>query len=363
MSVAISPDPLLQLQDEANLNKYKTAGIVASKVLDLLVSECKPNKRVYDLCQLGDKKIIEELAKVHTDCRDKGIAFPTCISINSCAGFFSPLPNDETKIKEGDLAKIELGVHIDGFPALVCYTVVVNSGPPITDKRARVVHAVTEASREIINLMKPGHTNVEIAKVMQACAQKYNCNLPLIQIEELAPGTLSYQISRGVIDGMNEDHDEYVHQFIMPREGGAYDYGMFEVQFEEDEVYAIDILMSSGTGKLNRKEAPTTVMKKLPENKADLKLQSSKVAISSLPKNRFPVSLSNKMDARFRLGIKECISKKLVEEYPVLYEKEKEYIARVKFTVVVRKTPILVVARSASDQLKKVSLIDSSQKN
>jgi len=37
------------------------------------------------------------------------------------------LKSEDTLLKEGDLVKIDLGVHIDGFVALVAHTIVVNS--------------------------------------------------------------------------------------------------------------------------------------------------------------------------------------------------------------------------------------------
>jgi methionine aminopeptidase len=37
---------------------------------------------------------------------DKGVAFPTCISINSVVCHFSPLANDETTISENDMVKM-----------------------------------------------------------------------------------------------------------------------------------------------------------------------------------------------------------------------------------------------------------------
>lgn len=47
----------------------------------------------------------------------KGIAFPTCISVNKVCGHNSPIEKDSVAIKEGYLVKIELGVHVDGFAA------------------------------------------------------------------------------------------------------------------------------------------------------------------------------------------------------------------------------------------------------
>ena len=37
---------------------------------------------------------------------EKGIAFPTCISINNCCGHFSPLKEDSINLKKGDVAKM-----------------------------------------------------------------------------------------------------------------------------------------------------------------------------------------------------------------------------------------------------------------
>ena len=52
-----------------------------------------------------------------------GIAFPCCISVNNCICHYSPLTHDaDTVLKEGDLAKIDLGAHIDGFIAVVAHT-------------------------------------------------------------------------------------------------------------------------------------------------------------------------------------------------------------------------------------------------
>ena len=61
-----------------------------------------------------------------------GIAFPCCISVNNCICHFSPLTNDpDTILKAGDVTKIDLGAHIDGFIAVVAHTGIIYS-PPYT---------------------------------------------------------------------------------------------------------------------------------------------------------------------------------------------------------------------------------------
>jgi hypothetical protein len=86
-----------------------------------------------------------------------------------------------------------------------------------------------------------------------------------------------------------------------------------------------------------------------------LKLKSSKQTLNNFKKNRFPQNCRNNIkDPRFKLGIKECIDKKLIDNYRIMQEKDGEYIARIKFTVIVRNKPILIVGRSADTQLNKI---------
>ena len=72
----------------------------------------------------SDKQIIS--SKILNDINYlifTGIAFPCCISVNNAICHYSPLTHDaDTILKEGDLAKIDLGAHIDGFIAVVAHT-------------------------------------------------------------------------------------------------------------------------------------------------------------------------------------------------------------------------------------------------
>lgn len=37
---------------------------------------------------------------------EKGIAVPTCVSVNNCVGHYSPLNDNTTELKEGDVVKM-----------------------------------------------------------------------------------------------------------------------------------------------------------------------------------------------------------------------------------------------------------------
>jgi len=120
------------IANDAAQTKYRTAADIANRVLAEIVKAAKPGVPVVQLTSNGEKQILEEVGKIYGKIKDKGIAFPVCVSVNGFVGHVSPL-NGETPVlalKEGDLAKVDLGVHIDGYIALVAHSFVV------TDKTA-----------------------------------------------------------------------------------------------------------------------------------------------------------------------------------------------------------------------------------
>lgn len=77
-----------------------------------MAKNCVPDKKIVDLCSLGDKFINDEVAKIYNKPNkdgqkvDKGVAFPTCISVNEIVGHFSPLSDDTSVLQEGDVVKM-----------------------------------------------------------------------------------------------------------------------------------------------------------------------------------------------------------------------------------------------------------------
>ncbi|NWU44745.1 PA2G4 protein, partial [Hylia prasina] len=99
-------------------------------VLRAVVEAANPGASVLCLCEKGDAMIMEETGKIFKKEKEmkKGIAFPTSISVNNCVCHFSPLKSDlDYILKDGDLVKIDLGVHVDGFIANVAHTFVLGA--------------------------------------------------------------------------------------------------------------------------------------------------------------------------------------------------------------------------------------------
>merc|ERR1719264_302687 len=138
------------------MEKYQAAGKICKDVLTAVLKECVHGASVYQLCTKGDKLIEELVDGVYKNKKtevidgetkqvnmEKGIAYPTSISINEICGHHSPCKTDDVKLKEGDLIKVNLGVHFDGYCAQLGHSIIVpgpdGKKPVVKDKRADVM--------------------------------------------------------------------------------------------------------------------------------------------------------------------------------------------------------------------------------
>jgi curved DNA binding protein len=280
-------------------------------------------KSVLELCKLGDSTI-ESIAKtVYNKGKvQKGIAFPTCVSPNEYVAHLAPLESDpEAKIelKQGDLVRIELGAHVDGYVSQVAHTVVVGATAetPVTDRKADVLMAANLCTEAAVRLIKPGNTNKQVAGSLSKLAAEFDC--------KPVEGMVTYQVQRNVLDGpksivLNAPADQHVE----------------EQTFEQGEVYTVDILVSTGEGKLKNSDVRTTIYKRNPNAVYQLKLSSSRKVFSEIQKNCGTMAFSLRQledEKKARMGILECTTHQLVQPYQVMQEKEGEYSAHVVFTV------------------------------
>ena len=70
----------------------------------------KNNAPIATICNTIDTMIEEEVKKTFASKKSKhlerGIAFPTCISVNHVMGHYSPLVDESSTLEDGDVAKM-----------------------------------------------------------------------------------------------------------------------------------------------------------------------------------------------------------------------------------------------------------------
>jgi len=137
---------------------------------------------------------------------------------------------------------------------------------------------------------------------------------------------LSHQLNQNVIDG-----EKTIIQ--NPTEAQRKEHDKFD--FEMHEVYAIDVLISSGEGHGREKDAKISIYKKTDETYM-LKMKNSREFFTAVNKkyHSMPFNLRNfESETKAKMGVVECVTHKLVVPFQVLYEKEGEHVAQFKFTV------------------------------
>lgn len=135
--------------------------MIFAGILKETVALCKAGASVRETCINADKRIEEETGKAFKKDKNllKGIAFPCCVSVNNTICHFSPLNSEpDVVMQDGDVVKIDMGAHIDGFIAVVAHTVIVSDGKSkITGRKADAVLAAHLAAEAALRLVKPGN--------------------------------------------------------------------------------------------------------------------------------------------------------------------------------------------------------------
>uniref|UniRef100_A0A4W5RN16 Proliferation-associated 2G4, b n=1 Tax=Hucho hucho TaxID=62062 RepID=A0A4W5RN16_9TELE len=312
------------IADDLVVTKYKMGAEIANQALKAVVEAAKAGVTVVSLCETGDAFIMAETGKVFRKEKDlkKGIAFPTSVSVNNCVCHFSPLKSDpEITLKDGDLIKIDLGVHVDGFISNLAHSFVVGvtKDAPLTGRKADVIKAAHLCAEAALRLVKPGNQNSQVTEAWNKIAKSFKCSA----IE----GMLSHQLKQHVIDG---------EKTIIQNPTDLQRKDHEKAEFEVHEVYAVDVLISTGEGKAKDAGQRTTIYKRDPDKQYGLKMKTSRSFFSEVERrfDAMPFTLRAFEDeGKARLGVVECAKHELLQPFNVLHEKEGEFVAQFKFTV------------------------------
>jgi methionyl aminopeptidase len=92
--------------DEHALDCIRKAGRIAGGARELGVNLVAANVPLVKVAEETEAYIYEKGAR---------LAFPTNISINDIAAHFSPNLHDDARFQNGDVVKVDVGAHVDGY--------------------------------------------------------------------------------------------------------------------------------------------------------------------------------------------------------------------------------------------------------
>lgn len=324
-----------------------------------VISKCKPGAILYDICVNSDEFIKQKLSTVYNKSKFiKGLAFPTCISVNEvCGNYSAPLEISDNQFEykalaEGDVAKIDLGVEINGFAAVVAHTVVVSDkSEPVTGKKADVILAAYNSIQAALRTMTKEHNNNEITEIISSVCKDYDVS----PVE----GVLSHRMKKDIVDGI----ETIINKATL-------DQKVDQRVFQHGDVFGLDIIVSTGEGKPKETSIKTTVFKRAVETTYKLKTDSGRKLLSIVEQNfySFPFTFNSfdkeksiklktkdpltNLKTTMKLGLQECTKYELLHPYPVIAEKKGDIVAQFKFTVAVRDNGAIIVAGNMIDITK-----------
>ena len=120
-------EEITDLSNPTVVLKYKTAADIVNKALQGVLSQCI-EKQCAEIFKNKDM--------------EKGIAFPTCVSVNDVVCNYSPFPSDSKTLEAGDVVKVDMGCHIDGYVAMAANTVIIPSEKMEEARKTEIVAVV-----------------------------------------------------------------------------------------------------------------------------------------------------------------------------------------------------------------------------
>ncbi len=137
---------------------YKEAGKIAKNALQKGIESVKEGKSYLEIAEE-----IEGYIKARAE-----LAFPANISVNSVAAHYTPSLQDALEFRKGDVVKIDVGAHVNGFIADTAKTIEVG-----TKNKELLISSSREALEEAIKIIKAGVTVGEIGRKIEGKIREY----------------------------------------------------------------------------------------------------------------------------------------------------------------------------------------------
>ncbi len=137
--------------------EYFKAGKIASEVRERVKKSINIGSKLIDIAEAVEQSVVSRGAQP---------AFPCNICLNSVAAHYTPQINDDLKVREGDVVKVDFGVHINGYIVDTAFTLSFNV------KYDAMVRAVEVMLQEALKVIKADVKAGEVGRAVQTAAQR-----------------------------------------------------------------------------------------------------------------------------------------------------------------------------------------------
>lgn len=286
------------------LDKYKKAGRIVAEVRQNISKMLKPGLKILDLANRVDDLIEKKGAKP---------AFPVNISINEVAAHYTPSFGDTKEIEEGNLVKIDIGVHIDGYIGDMAFT--------YCSQPNHLIKASEKVLEKAIKIIKPGVSIAEIGTTIENSAKDQGVGV----IVNLTGHTLDKYVFHGPPSILNVKND-------------------LDHRFKEWDVIALEPFITETNGHV-KNSGTVEIYRYLMDRPVRLMEARKILAMARDEYHSLPFAkrwLYKKFSPiKVSLALRQLGAVEALETYPVLKEVENKPIAQSEHTIIIRDKPII----------------------
>lgn len=286
--------------DKEILEKYIRAGEIAKEAKEFSRTLLKEGCAYLEIANKTEDKIIELGGK---------LAFPVNVSVNEIAAHHVPSSEEKLTLKEGDLVKIDIGVHVNGCIADTAYSFSVGAD----EENEKLIKASEEALAKAIETVKDGVSVSEIGEVIGSTI-----------------GSHGFQPIRNLNGHLIENYDLHAGLNVPNYNNGN------KTILENGMVVAIEPFATTGQGKIiEGKESEVFRLEKqgnLRIGKEILKFISEEY--KTLP---FAKKWLIKKFGKFKteLVLKACLKNGWIKQYNVLRERAGAKVSQSEHTIII----------------------------
>ncbi len=301
------------VNNEEIIEKYVKAGKIGNNAFVEAQKILKAGKKVKDVVE-----ILEDIIK-----KEGGdFAFPINFSINEVAAHDTAQEEDKRILQEGDVVKIDIGVHIDGYMADMAKTFIVEKD---VKNFKDMIKANEKALKEVIKNIRIGMKIKEVGEIVENIADKEGY---AVVANLTGHGIKRYDI-----------HSDFSIPNIKNNENKI---------LKEGDVVAIEPFFAEGEGKAYVKDGNSIEIFTLVNEIKSPRSRFGKILMQEIKKkynNGLPFA------SRWLTSLKGFAKKKALDDlmregilhgYPVLIERSKKVVSQAEATVIVLDKPIIL---------------------
>ncbi|HSQ92869.1 MAG TPA: type II methionyl aminopeptidase [Methanoregula sp.] len=291
------------MKDEI-LDKYRESGIIAAKILRDGAKEIRIGASYLEVVESIESRVSEEGAR---------LAFPLNLSLNEDAAHDTASHGDPRVFARGDVAKLDIGVQVDGYIADTATTVDLGVN-------SLLVEASRQALEAAISIIRPGVKVGELGMAVQS------------EIESRGYRPISNLTGHGL------------DRYILHRSPTIPNVGIKGgVTLEEGMVFAIEPFATTGSGHVTEKTRREIYSQISPK---PVRIPAARAVLEEIRERRgLPFARRWLNEKKLDLALSNLLRSQVLHVYPVLSDIPGSLVSQAEHTIIVTAEGCIVTTR------------------